>query len=68
MKCVICKQELDYEPDYCCIDNHCACQGLPIDPPVCSNRCYEKLMDEYNKAFDEAKNIKYPPASPPVLE
>ena len=53
--CIICGQLFDYEPKFCChnpID--CECGGLPIDPPVCSDECYDYLMnDNTNREWRE---------------
>lgn len=44
-KCKICGAEMpDYEPRFCCFSYDCGCGGMPIDPPVCSNECWDKLM------------------------
>jgi len=36
------------EPLMCCDGNQCGCMGLPIDPVVCSEECYDNLMSKYN--------------------
>jgi predicted nucleic acid-binding Zn ribbon protein len=41
--CMVCGKELDYEPQLCCSGRDCGCLGMPVDPPVCSNECYDKL-------------------------
>ncbi len=40
--CEICGKEIEVR--MCCSGFDCGCMGLPIDPPVCSNECYDKLM------------------------
>lgn len=40
-----CNNEIP-EPQYCCNGFDCGCQGLPIDPPFCSNECYEAYLKE----------------------
>jgi hypothetical protein len=37
---------IDYVPEMCCSGIECGCLGLPIDPPVCSIECEQKLMDQ----------------------
>lgn len=55
--CMICEKELDYEPLMCCSGYMCGCYGMPIEPPVCSNECYNKLpmnqVKEDTKESDE---------------
>jgi hypothetical protein len=44
--CMICKKDMpEYKPEYCCNGMGCGCLGLPIDPPVCSDKCHEKLLN-----------------------
>lgn len=54
---MICEKELDYEPLMCCSGYMCGCYGMPIEPPVCSNECYNKLpmnqVKEDTKESDE---------------
>ena len=44
--CAICETEIEVQ--MCCSGRECSCMGMPIDPPVCSNECYDKYM-EYRK-------------------
>jgi len=46
--CAICETEIDVR--MCCSGRECGCMGMPIDPPVCSNECYDKFMDNRKKA------------------
>lgn len=39
-----CNKEI--EVNICCNQYDCGCQGLPTEPPFCSNECYEKWMSE----------------------
>jgi hypothetical protein len=41
--CEICGTEIEVR--ICCNSFDCGCGGLPIDPPVCSSECYDKLMN-----------------------
>ena len=43
---MVCGSELDYEPMMCCSGKDCGCMGLPIDPPVCTKECYDKIMSK----------------------
>lgn len=43
-KCLICEKQFLFVEEYCCDGLHCGCMGLPIDPPVCSNGCYNLFM------------------------
>jgi hypothetical protein len=40
--CIVCNKKLDFEVRYCCNEHDCGCFGRPIDPPVCSEECFEK--------------------------
>lgn len=42
-KCIVCSKPIDYEPEYCCDGRFCGCMGMPIDPPVCSQECWDKF-------------------------
>lgn len=41
--CEICGTEIEVK--ICCNLFDCGCMGLPVEPPVCSNECYDKLME-----------------------
>lgn len=46
-KCVVCEKPVkDYEPVYCCDGHMCGCQGLPIEPPLCSDECEDKIFGD----------------------
>ena len=43
--CLMCGKPVpDYEPIRCCNGADCSCMGLPIEPCVCSDKCYSDLM------------------------
>jgi hypothetical protein len=44
--CMVCEKELDYIPQMCCNAFDCGCQGKPVEPPVCSQECYDFLISE----------------------
>ena len=48
--CVVCGTAVpDYEPKYCCDGTMCCCRGLPIEPCVCSKKCWDKLLERIGK-------------------
>ena len=43
--CEICGEFIaGWEPNYCCSGFECGCRGLPEEPPICSNECWDKFM------------------------
>ena len=43
-KCIVCDAPvLDYKPKYCCSGHERGCMGLPVEPPVCSAKCWDIL-------------------------
>lgn len=56
-KCAICDKAVpDYKPQICCNAFDCGCQGKPVDPPICSNECWEKFLKDKQYGTN-AKNI-----------
>ena len=45
------------EPRMCCSGYDCGCMGMPIDPPYCSNECYDSRFD---KGEDEDEEVSFP--------
>ncbi len=44
--CMVCGVNVpDYVPEYCCGGHECNCRAMPIEPPICSDVCWEKLMN-----------------------
>lgn len=41
--CEICEKEIEVK--MCCNGWQCSCAGLPVEPPVCSNECYDKYIN-----------------------
>lgn len=39
-----CQNEIP-EPKYCCNMFDCGCQGMPIEPPFCSSKCYDEYIN-----------------------
>lgn len=49
-KCIVCGTPMsDYKPEYCCNGSDCGCRGMPIEPPVCSKDCFDRLMNEWSE-------------------
>lgn len=47
LTCMVCGKEfMGLEPQICCSGRDCGCMGKPIDPVVCSQECYEKIVDK----------------------
>ena len=45
--CDVCGKPVPgYKPRYCCSGHECGCQGREIDPCVCSDECYSKLLSD----------------------
>lgn len=43
--CLICKKEFEgYDPKMCCNGFECGCMGMPTEPAICSEKCWDKLM------------------------
>lgn len=43
LNCMVCGQDFQGpEPEMCCDGRECGCMGLPTEPVVCSEECYEK--------------------------
>jgi len=42
----------DIEVTLCCSGHECGCMGLPVEPPVCSEECYDKLMNKFKQYPD----------------
>lgn len=50
LNCMVCGTEfMGAEPVMCCSGRDCGCMGLPIDPIVCSNECYNNLPSHKNQ-------------------
>lgn len=42
LTCMVCGQTwMGEKPKMCCDGRECGCMGLPVDPVVCSEECYE---------------------------
>ena len=55
-QCVVCDKDVpDYEPVMCCNGRECGCYGLPVEPCVCSQKCWDVLI---NRAFMKTKEAE----------
>ena len=44
--CTVCEKELDgYDPQMCCSSYDCGCMGQPTNPPICSEVCWDKMVE-----------------------
>jgi len=44
--CMNCEKKFfGQDPQYCCNGSMCGCMGQPIEPVVCSEECYNKLIN-----------------------
>jgi predicted nucleic acid-binding Zn ribbon protein len=53
--CQICSTEIEVQ--MCCSGHECVCMGQPIDPPVCSDDCYEKFMSNTQSTRNTQENL-----------
>jgi hypothetical protein len=55
-KCLICEKPVpDYEPVFCCNGLDCGCMGLPTEPCICSDKCYDALMKGIGKEYNQRR-------------
>lgn len=48
-QCEACGKALPHwKPQFCCNAFDCGCGGKPLYPPICSNKCYDKLKEKEN--------------------
>ena len=40
--CDVCRTEI--EVTMCCSSFDCGCMGLPTEPPICSEKCYDTYI------------------------
>lgn len=53
-QCYVCDKPVEeYEPKYCCSGHECGCRGLPIDPAICSDECWDAVMHKSGTTIDE---------------
>lgn len=50
--CFICDKPVEgYEPQHCCSGHMCGCRGLPIEPAICSEKCWDTLNHKPGTTF-----------------
>lgn len=54
---MVCGEEIEVQ--MCCSGRDCGCMGQPVNPPVCSEQCYEDLKNNWEKYYP--KNNDYKP-------
>ena len=48
--CLMCKKGFKgYDPKMCCNGFECGCMGRPTEPPVCSEKCWNDLLEKGKK-------------------
>lgn len=58
LNCWICQKEYEgEEPEMCCSGRECGCMGQPIDPIVCSEECYNKLVNGEHNSHTESVTV-----------
>lgn len=51
LNCMVCEKEFwGKEPTMCCSGRECGCMGMPTEPVVCSEECYDKRFNKQKKA------------------
>jgi hypothetical protein len=57
--CEICEKPMpEYEPKFCCsgtMEMACGCRGLPINPQICSDRCWKAACDGIGKTMEQRR-------------
>ena len=58
LTCINCGREFyDDAPKMCCSGKDCGCMRLPIEPIVCSQECYDKIMNNDDTPSQTAVQI-----------
>jgi hypothetical protein len=52
--CDVCGTEI--EVNMCCSGHECGCMGLPNEPPICSEKCYDTFMSQEYQDNKKAKS------------
>ena len=47
--CMVCDKEIEVQ--MCCDGRECGCLGKPVSPPICSDLCYDAIMNDQEKYF-----------------
>jgi len=57
--CQICDTFVEgFEYQGCCDGRECGCMGMPVEPCICSNKCWDMLMAKTGKIISEAPVVK----------
>jgi hypothetical protein len=57
--CFVCGEIVqNFIPRYCCSGDGCCCGGLPIEPPICSEKCWNHFMGIEEKEDDKLRRDK----------
>jgi hypothetical protein len=51
--CIVCSTEI--EVFICCDGFMCGCMGQLAEPPVCSEKCYNELMNNFDDYCPKSK-------------
>jgi hypothetical protein len=54
--CIVCNEEIEVQ--MCCSGRDCGCMGQPIEPPVCSDKCYDELMNNLDKYYPKNEQVQ----------
>jgi hypothetical protein len=54
--CIVCNRPVpDYEPQFCCNGHDCGCRGMPTEPCICSNECWDKMINKAEQTTEDKK-------------
>ena len=54
LECMVCGSQFEGPvPEMCCSGRDCGCMGMPVDPVVCSQECYNNLPHVKNRQQPE---------------
>ena len=48
-----------FQYQMCCSGHEYGCMGLPVEPCVCSDECWQKLLNRYKKKKEEKTEDGY---------
>lgn len=54
--CEVCNKPVpDYKEEYCCGGYDCYCMGMPTEPCICSNECWDVFTDMTDMPLEECR-------------
>lgn len=60
LSCMACNVRFEgEEPQMCCSGIDCGCMGLPIEPVVCSDKCYDLVMNKHKPNITMTEEQKF---------